>query len=153
MPLIVSRVWETQGIEKRNEANLGYLAKLFSRSGGANSRYAAVRMSKHGHHFYSILASDFGFEYVFKSGVDRWSTISPSLANRILEKNKNGEIGNQIASNQKQFLALAIGSFENEETPWTPSKVIYYSDRELAIMTEQKILEVSWAKTKDELDD
>jgi hypothetical protein len=132
---------------------LGFLAKIFSRNGDSNTGFTAVRMSKNGHHFYTILASDSSFEYVFRNGHDRWSTISPSLARRIIEKNKNGEIGSQVASGRKQFLKLAIGSGGIPESPWATSKAVDYLTRELAIKTEREILDISWAGKEDELDD
>ena len=132
---------------------MGFLAKIFLRNGDSNSGFTAVRMSKNGHHFYTILASDSSFEYVFRNGHDRWSTISPSLARRIIEKNKDGEIGNQVASDRKQFLKLAIWSGGIAETPWKTSKEVNYSTRELAIKTEREILDISWAGKEDELDD
>jgi hypothetical protein len=107
-------------------------------------------MFRQGHHFYTILASDSSFEYVFQNGKDRWSTISPSFANRLLEKNRDGKIGSQIASNRKQFLELAIGI---GAPAWTPSKEISYLNRELALTAERKILDISWANSKDKLDD
>ena len=110
-------------------------------------------MSRGGHHYYTILASDLGFEYVFRNGTDRWSTISPSFASRLLEKNREGKMGNQIASNRKQFLQLAIGSIESGPTSWNPSKEISYPNREIALTAERKILDISWANVKDKLDD
>lgn len=132
---------------------MSLFAKLFARRSSSNSDFAAVRMSRGGHHYYTILASDLGFEYVFRNGTDRWSTISPSFANRLLEKNREGKMGNQIASNRKQFLQLAIGSIESGPTSWNPSKEISYPNREIALTAERKILDISWANVKDKLDD
>jgi hypothetical protein len=145
--------WKTRGIEQGNGVSLSFLARIFSRNGDSNSGFTAVRMSKNGHHFYTILASDSSFEYVFRNGHDRWSTISPSLARRIIEKNKDAEIGNQIASGRKQFLKLAIGSGGIAGSSWETSKEVNYSTRELAIKTEREILDISWAGKEDELDD
>ena len=128
---------------------MGFFAKLFKKS-NTNSKFTAVRMFSQGQHYYTILASDSSFEYVFQSGKDRWSTISPSFANRLLEKNRDGKIGSQIASNRKQFLELAIGMGGRS---WTPSKEISYLNRELALTTERKILDISWKNLKDKLDD
>jgi hypothetical protein len=149
----LSGSWKTQGIEQGNGVNLSFLTKIFSRNGNSNSGFTAVRMSKNGHHFYTILASDSSFEYVFRNGHDRWSTISPSLARRIIEKNKDGELGRQVASGRKQFLKLAIGSGGIAESSWEPSKEVNYSTRELAIKTERGILDISWAGKEDELND
>ena len=110
-------------------------------------------MSKHGHHYYTILASDSNFEFVFQNGQDRWSTISPSLADRLIEKNREGKIGDQVASDRKQFLELAIGSIENSGSSWTPSNEITYTTRELALTAEREILDISWSNAKDKLDD
>ena len=110
-------------------------------------------MSKNGHHFYTILASNSSFEYVFRNGHDRWSTISPSLARRIIEKNKDGEIGNQIASDRKQFLELAIGSGGTEGSIWIPSQEIIYTTRELALRAEREILDSAWAGKEENLDE
>ena len=128
---------------------MGFLAKLFTKS-NTNSKFTAVRMFRDGHHFYTILASDSSFEYVFQNGKDRWSTISPSFANRTLEKNREGKYGRQIASSRKQFLELAIGI---GASPWTPSKEISYLNRELALTAEREILDISWANSKDKLDE
>ena len=148
----VSGIWETHGIEQWNGVGLGFLAKVFPRKKVINSEFSAVRMSRDGHHYYTILASDSGFEFVFQTGKDRWSTISPSLASRLIEKNRHGEIGLQIAAGRKQFLNLAIGSIANEETSWTPSKEIVYTTRELALRAEREILDISWAKQEDKSD-
>jgi hypothetical protein len=110
-------------------------------------------MSKNGHHFYTILASNSSFEYVFRNGHDRWSTISPSLARRIIEKNKDGEIGNQIASDRKQFLELAIGSGGIAGSPWATSKEFNYTTRELALRAEREILDSAWAGKEENLDE
>jgi hypothetical protein len=109
-------------------------------------------MSKSGHHYYTILASDSGFEYVFQNGKDRWSTISPNLAIRLIEKNREGSIGLQPATNRKQFLELAIGSSGGVSSSWMPSKEILYTTRELALSTEREILDVSWASAREELE-
>ncbi len=132
---------------------MGFFAKLFPRNRISNAEFMAVRMSSRGHHYYTILASDKGFEFVFRSGRDRWSTISPSFASRLIKKNIAGEIGSRVASNRKEFLELAIGTLGNGHSPWTPSKAIPYTTREQALQSETEILDISWASAKDGLDD
>ena len=132
---------------------MGFLAKVFSRNGASNSGFAAVRMSRGGHHFYTILASDSSFEFVFQNGKVRWSTISPSSARRVIQRNREGEIGNQIASDRKQFLKLAIFNGGTGSSSWTASKEIIYATRELALRAEREILDISWAGIEEKLDD
>ena len=147
----VGGVWETHGIEQGRGVNLSFLAKIFPRRKDSNSGFAAVRMSKRGHHYYTILASDSGFEYVFQNGKDRWSTISPNLAIRLIEKNREGSTAAQPATNRKQFLELAIGSSGSVSSSWMPSKEIIYTTREQALSAEREILDISWASAKEEL--
>ena len=132
---------------------MGFLAKLFALGGRPDLRLAAVRMSKHGHHYYSILASNSGFEFVFQNGKDRWSTISAPLAKRTIDANREGNIGNQVATNRMQFLELAIGDAGSSVSSWEVSEVIYYKTRDEAIELERKILDISWANAEDKLDD
>jgi hypothetical protein len=110
-------------------------------------------MSRGGHHFYTILASDSSFEFVFQNGKVRWSTISPSSARRVIQRNREGEIGNQIASDRKQFLKLAIFNGGTGSSSWTASKEIIYATRELALRAEREILDISWAGIEEKLDD
>ena len=99
-------VWETDGIGQAEGVNLNFLAKIFPRKNDTYSGFAAVRMSKHGHHYYTILASDSGFEYVFQNGKDRWSTISPNLAFRLIEKKQGWESWCPASYKQKTIFGL-----------------------------------------------
>lgn len=130
---------------------VSFLARIFHRKIDAPSSLVAVRMFRSGHHYYTILASDSGFEYVFQSGKERWSTISPSLATRLINKNKDGKIGGRPATNRKQFLELAIGISGDASSSWVPSEEFVYLTRSEALATEREILDASWARVKEEL--
>ena len=109
-------------------------------------------MSNHGHHYYTILASDSGFEFVFQNGKDHWSSISPTLAVGLIEKNRAGKMGLRAATNRKQFLELAIGSIRSMNSSWMPSKEVIYTTREQALAAEREILDISWASAWEELE-
>lgn len=112
----------------------------------------SVRMSRGGIHFYTILASDSGFEFLFQTGKDRWSTISPSLAKRILDNNRQGKTG-KIASNRMEFLNLAIGGAGGMGSHWMPSTRRTYHDRETAIKIELQVLDEAWANRLQDEDE
>ena len=132
---------------------MGLRSRLLKKNRRSNSGLVAVRMSKNDHHYYSILASDSGFEFVFQNGQDRWSTISASLASRIISGNQEGKIGTRIASNQSEFLKLAIGNTESGTSSWVSSEEIYYPSRESALLAERKILDLSWQNAEEKLSD
>ncbi len=122
------------------------LAVHFSKS---NLEFMVVRISRDGHHHYSILASRNGFEYVFRNGHDHWSTISPSFARRILERNKEEISSRTTSMTAKDYVKIA---FLGESWGWEKSNVIFYLNREEALRVERDVLDKSWANAEGEYD-
>jgi hypothetical protein len=98
-------------------------------------------MYKNKHHHYSIIANDLGFEYIFRTGQENWSTISPSFGKRLIQQNIDGKIGKRAADNASEFLKLACGNSDS----WKSSKVFKYASRDAAISFEKSILDKAWA--------
>ena len=109
-------------------------------------------MSRKGHNYFSILATKSGFEYVFRTGHDRWSTISPSFAKRILEKNKL-RTSSKESKLAKDYLSIALKFHLHDSNEWRASKPIIYSTREEALKAEREHLDLSWLKIEGENDD
>ena len=106
-------------------------------------------MKRGEHHYYSIIAWDGGFEFIFRNGFDRWSTISPSFAKRIQTRNLEEKMRKPIAKTKKEFLELASLGAGTERSDWKRSEPIQYQTKELAIETERSVLDASWMKVKD----
>ncbi len=111
--------------------------------------FDVIRMSRGGHHYYSIVAWDGGFEFIFRNGFDRWSTISPSFAKRIQTRNLEGKMGKSIAKTKNDFLELAALGAGSEGSHWIISEPIQYRTKEQAIESERSVLDASWMKVKD----
>jgi len=125
------------------------LAKHFGKS---EEKFLVVRVSRKGHHYYSILASENGFEYVFRNGHDRWSTISPSFAKRVLEHSKKDTGSGFNPKSSKDFLTIATRDYHENSSSWKVSNTFTYTGREEAIRVEREILDDSWANVEGELD-
>jgi hypothetical protein len=106
-------------------------------------------MSRRGHHYFSILASNSGFEFVFRSGHDHWSTISPSLAKRTLEQNQLDGESNEQPSSVQGYLKLAKSSLVSDDSSWEISGEFGYESRVQALKVEREILDISWRKVED----
>lgn len=105
------------------------------------SKFLVVRMSKDGHHFYSILASDSSFEFVFRSGHDHWSTISPSFAKRTMRLIEESD--NQKNNSTKKYLDRVLTLLASDT--WGASGVFKYASHEDALAVERKVLDNSWS--------
>ena len=114
-----------------------------------NRRFLVVRMYKDGHHFYSILASDSNFEFVFRSGHDHWSTISPSLAKRTLGLIQESD--GQKPNSAKKYLNRVLTVLASDT--WMASDVFKYANQEDALAFERKVLDNSWSSIESENDD
>ena len=125
------------------------LRRIFHRPDKSNLEFIVVRMSRKNHHFYSILATNTGFEYIFRNGTNHWSTISPSYVKRILEHHLN-EQKRPFPTTAKEFLKLAY--FE-DSLNWQVSKEFNYATRDEALKVEREILDISWATAKEQPDD
>lgn len=112
-------------------------------------RFLVVRMSKDGHHFYSILASDSNFEFVFRSGHEHWSTISPSFAKRTMRliEESNGQKPNSA----KKYLGRVLPLLMSDT--WSASSGFKYASREAALTFERKVLDNSWGSKESDSDD
>ena len=98
-------------------------------------------MSRGGHHYYSILANESGFEFVFRNGHDRWSTISPSTAKRLIANHQSRKVGKSLPTSTKEWIKLAT---HGETGGWQASKAINYRSSEEALLIERAILDTSW---------
>jgi hypothetical protein len=127
---------------------VGILNPLNRRS-GIGSRFLAVRMSKDGHHFYSILASDSSFEFVFRSGHEHWSTISPSFAKRTMKLIEESD--GQKPNSAKKYLGRVLTILISDT--WSASSVFKYASREDALAFERKVLDNSWSSKESDNDD
>jgi hypothetical protein len=123
--------------------------RLIERFKRSNSTFVAVHMSRRGHHYFSILASNSGFEFVFRSGHDHWSTISPSLAKRTLEQNQLDGESNEQPSSVQGYLKLAKSSLVSDDSSWEISGEFGYESRVQALKVEREILDISWRKVED----
>ena len=107
-----------------------------------------ARMVRSDTHFYSILLTRDGFEYVFRSGHDHWSTISHKHGKKIIERDMNGESGRPRANSMKEFLALASHGASSKRrarnSGWQVKKLIKYSSRDQALQVETRVLDKSW---------
>lgn len=106
-------------------------------------------MSRDGHHYYSILASDSNFEFVFRSGHEHWSTISPSFAKRTMRliEESNSEKPNSAKQYLDRVLILLV------QNTWSASSEFKYASREDALAFERKVLDNSWASKESDSDD
>ena len=119
-----------------------FLRRFISRNQHSAGNFSVVRMSRGGHHYYSILANESGFEFVFRNGHDRWSTISPSTAKRIIANHQNSK---SLPTSTKQWIKLAT---LGENGGWQASKAINYRSSEEALLIERAILDASWGDKK-----
>lgn len=107
------------------------------------------RVSRNGHHYYSVLADDQGFEFIFRNGHDRWSTISQPLAKKILLRNDQKIAW--YANKAKAHLRIASKGIlvtQDKIRGWEMSKPIKYSSRDNAVFEERLVLDLSWAKAE-----
>lgn len=121
----------------------------FNRRVPFGSRFLAVRMSNDGHHFYSILASDSNFEFVFRSGHDHWSTISPSFAKRTMRLIQESD--GQEPNSAKKYLNRVLTVLTSDT--WMASDVFEYANYEDALAFERKVLDKSWSSIESDNDD
>jgi hypothetical protein len=128
---------------------MNILSKLFKGSDPRNWPYLVIRISRQGHHYYSILAWDGNFEFVFQNGHDSWSTVSPSLANRIREMNVEGIIGNSLAKSKESFVEIATIGTQDTGSSWLKSAPIFYDSKEEALKIERAVLDKSWATNEE----
>ena len=129
------------------------LEKIVSRFNRSQTNFLVARISRRGHHYFSILASRDGFEYVFRNGHDRWSTISPSFAKRILERNQEKISSRKSPMTPNDYLKMATDIHRGDSSQWKVSKPILYSDREEALRLERTILDLSWTNADGDTDE
>ena len=122
-----------------------FLRRFVSRNQQSAGGFSVVRMSRGGHHYYSILANESGFEFVFRNGHDRWSTISPSTAKRLIANHQSSKVGKSLPTSTKQWIKLAT---LGETGGWQASKVNNYKSSEEALLIERAILDTSWEDKK-----
>jgi len=115
----------------------------------SRSIFLVARMSKDGHHFYSILASDSSFEFVFRSGHEHWSTISPSFAKRTMRLIEESDV--QKPNSPKKYLDRVLTLLMSDT--WSASSGFKYANREDALAFERKVLDNSWASKESDSDD
>jgi len=120
-----------------------------NRRSRSRSRFLVARMSKDGHHFYSILASDSNFEFVFRSGHEHWSTISPSFAKRTMRLIEESD--GQKPNSAKKYLDRVLTLLMSDT--WSASSGFKYANREDALAFERKVLDNSWASKESDSDD
>lgn len=120
-----------------------------NRRSRSRSRFLVARMSKDGHHFYSILASDSNFEFVFRSGHEHWSTISPSFAKRTMRLIE--ESNAQKPKSAKKYLNRVLTVLASDT--WMASDIFKYVNREDALAFERKVLDKSWSSIESDNDD
>lgn len=120
-----------------------------NRRSRSRSRFLVARMSKNGHHFYSILASDSNFEFVFRSGHDHWSTISPSFAKRTMRLIEESD--GQKPKSAKRYLGRVLTLLMSDT--WNASSGFKYASREDAVAFERKVLDKSWSRMESNNDD
>ena len=113
------------------------------------SKFLVARMSKDDHHFYSILASDSNFEFVFRSGHEHWSTISPSFAKRTMRLIEESD--GQKPNSAKKYLGRVLTLLVSDT--WSASSVFKYASREDALAFERKVLDNSWGSEESDSDD
>ena len=123
--------------------------RLFKVKTKTDYPFAVIRLNREDHHYFSIIAWEGGFEFIFRNGFDRWSTISPSLAKRIQTRNLDGKMGNSIAKTKNDFLELASLGAGLEGSNWKISAPIQYQIKEEAIDSERSVLDASWMKAED----
>jgi hypothetical protein len=122
-----------------------FLRRFVSRNQQSAGGFSVVRMSRGGHHYYSILANENGFEFVFRNGHDRWSTISPSAAKRLIQHYQSNKEGKALPTSTKQWIKLAT---LGETGGWHASKAINYRSSQEALLIERAILDASWEGKK-----
>lgn len=127
---------------------MGIFTNLFKIFGQIDHPFVVTRISRDDHHHYSIIAWEGGFEFIFRNGFDRWSTISPSFAKGILTRNLEGQMGDSIAETAIEFLELAALGAGAKESKWKQSKPIRYRSKEKAIETERRELDIAWMKVE-----
>ena len=117
-----------------------------NRQSRSRSRFLVARMSRDGHHFYSILASDSNFEFVFRSGHENWSTISPSFAKRTMRliEESDGQKPNSARQYLDRVLTLLL------QNTWSASSEFKYASREDALAAERKVLDNSWSELESD---
>ena len=112
-----------------------YLSEIFARRKVLVSR---VKKSN-GEHCYSILADSSGFEYLFPTGVRRWSTVGPSMARMHLEFFR-AEIEKRKTKG-KTMKSVEYLRMAQPESGWYYSKPYKYASRNEAIEIEVAILD------------
>ena len=120
-----------------------------NRRSRSSSRFLVARMSKNGHHFYSILASDSNFEFVFRSGHEHWSSISPSFAKRTMRLIEESD--GQKPNSAKKYLGRVLTLLVSDT--WSASSGFKYASREDALAFERKVLDNSWSSKESDNDD
>jgi len=131
---------------------LSRILELVKESTQRRKPFVLVRVLGDGTHLYSILAWEGGFEFVFRNGHERWSTVSPSYARRILEDNAEGKFGKKNPRSAKDFITLTMYVSGEPGTGWKKSSYVYYSSKEEALAKERGILDIAWKKLEGEKD-
>lgn len=95
-------------------------------------------------HAYTILAWSEGFEYVFPTGVKRWSTLNNRNAAKVIDfKAEEIRKWKWLPSLVKTFKFLKLARLDHR---WVYSKVRWYASKEIAINSEQKELDLQRSK-------
>lgn len=105
--------------------------------------YAAGRVYIGDHHAYTCLAWDSGFEFLFPTGIVRWSTVHNNLINRF-----------SLTSNTSAIFRLKPKYFKIKyylNKGVVPSKsrisgIFWYADKESALQIEVKELDLQRKK-------
>ena len=129
------------------------LSRLMGRLKTRHMPFVVIRMSRRGHHYYSVLADSSGFEFVFRNEHNHWSTVSPTLARRILEGAQLKKAARSHRGLAEKFLRLATNNLVGSESSWEVSHEFRYPTRDIALQVERKILDKSWSDGDGDSDD
>jgi len=129
------------------------LSSLIGRLKTRHMPIVVIRMSRRGHHYYSVLADSSGFEFVFRNEHNRWSTVSPTLARRILEGAQLEKASRSHQGSAERFLRLATDNLVGSGSSWEVSHEFRYPTRDIALQVERAILDKSWSDGDGDSDD
>ena len=111
-------------------------------------QYIVSRAMRDGHHHYSVLAWDQGFEFLFPSGVAAWSSVHNGHIEMILRANSD-ELGRRARSrrpfNSDDYLRIASLDGGN----WVMTAPVSYESRQQAIKAEVAVLDEEMKNRSD----
>ena len=103
-------------------------------------RFLVSRTVRDGEHCFSILAGPGGFEYLFPSGVESWSSVGNHHVERFLEPFLS-EINRRAAAGKPYRSAEYLNIGTQAFTSWELTEPISYLTREEALEAEIPILD------------